>query len=370
MKKITLIGSTGSIGRQVLSVCEKHPDEFKIEAMCAGSDSRLFAKQREKFAPSRAVACDGGSQSHEDALALCGLDDVDTVVVACPGFVGLEYSLAAVKAKKRLALANKETLVCGGDLVMSMAKKGQVIPVDSEHSAIWQCLGYDTGANFRRLILTASGGPFLGKSYESLKDVTPEEALRHPTWKMGDKITVDSATLLNKAYEIAEAHYLFGAPYEKISAVIHPQSVVHSIVEFDDGSCLAQLARPDMELCIIKALSYPETFVRDEGTLDFSEAMSFDFRPLVEGMYPCFDFAMRCVKAGGVLSTVLNAASEVAVDAYLRGEIRFTDILLVEEATTDSFTESGAEVSYKVLRATDELARKAARRVIERVSEK
>ncbi|MCD8200687.1 MAG: 1-deoxy-D-xylulose-5-phosphate reductoisomerase [Clostridia bacterium] len=370
MNRIALIGSTGSIGRQVLSVCEKHPDKFKIEALCARRRTRPFEEQCEKFAPSRSVCTEDSKNGRDDAPALCRLDFVDTVVVACPGFAGLEYSLEAVRAGKRLALANKETLVCGGELVMPLAKKGQIVPVDSEHSAIWQCLGYDTDARFKRLILTASGGPFLGRSFSSLSDVTPEEALKHPTWNMGGKITVDSATLLNKAYEAAEAHWLFGASYDKITAVLHPQSVVHSMVEFDDGSCLAQMARPDMELCITKALSWPEILERKEKSLDFSDALSLDFRPLEEGMYPCFDLAMKCMREGGVLPTILNAASEVAVEAFLRGEIGYTDIYAVEETAVSSFMVMRPDVSYKILCAADELARTSAWHAVARLSHK
>ncbi len=326
MKHIALIGSTGSIGRQVTDVCVKDRERYRIVAICAGTESDLFLRQKRALSPkyARTVSKEGV----EACLELCSLEGVDIVFVACSGFAGIKYTLSALEAGKRVALANKESMVCAGELIMPRYRD-RIIPVDSEHSAIWQCLGYDLSAPFERIILTASGGPFLGREWDSLTDVTPKETLCHPTWKMGKKITVDCATLLNKGYEIIEAHHLFNAPYDKICAVLHPQSVIHSLVEFADGACLAQLSVPDMKLPIQLALSFPKRIRRISKRLDFMNAFSLDFRPLDEGMYPCFNLALECGKTGGTAPTILNAASEVADGAFLQGRIKYKDIYTV-----------------------------------------
>ncbi len=260
-----------------------------------------------------------------------------------------------------LALANKETLVCGGDLVMPKIK--EIMPVDSEHSAIWQCLNFDRNAKFDSLVITASGGAFRGRKWETLSSVTPAEALAHPTWKMGAKITVDCATLLNKGYEVIEAHHLYGAPYDKISAVIHPQSIVHSMVRFADGATLAQLSYPTMELPIQLALTYPERYDCALPQLDFAKALSLEFLPLNRADYPLYGLALDCGKAGGILPTALNAASEVAVGAFLKGALSFTDIYKVADKVV-SQTANERVQSYEQLALADREARRLADKII------
>ena len=362
MKKIALIGCTGSIGVQVLKVVREHADEFKIVALVAGSESEIFKKQVREFKPQlSAVAAD----DKEKALAAAELDSADVVFNAAGGFAGLEYSLRAIRAGKTLALANKETLVCGGELVTKLAaQKGvDIIPVDSEHSAIWQCLNFDAKAPFKRLIITASGGAFRGKSLKELEGVTPEQALAHPTWKMGKKITIDSATLLNKGYEVIEAHVLYNAPYSKIETVIQPQSVVHSLVEFEDGAYLAQMGVPSMEVPISLALSYPQRLKTGVQPLDFKSAFSLQFEPLKRRDYPLFDLSMQCAKAGGIMPCALNAADEIAVKAFLDGKIKFTAIYAVVSQVL-SATVSDKVISFKQLEEVDRTARRMANDVI------
>lgn len=362
MKKISLIGSTGSIGRQVLRVVERHPDEFKIAGMVAGGNEELFLKQVEKFKPARFALA---KLDEEGAKEIAALGDADIIFNAAGGFAGLEYSLKAIEAGKTLALANKETLVCGGELITKSAQKRgvKIIPVDSEHSAIWQCLNFNARAPFKRLIITASGGAFKGRDFESLRSVTPAEALCHPTWSMGKKITVDSATLMNKGYEVIEAHVLYNAPYEKITAVIHPQSIVHSLVEFEDGACIAQISRPTMEIPIQLALSYPERLGTELKPLDFEASFSLGFERLDPEKYPLFKLALNCGRAGGLTPCAMNAADEVAVYAFLRGEIAFTDIYDVVAYAVEGI--SGKADGFEALKRADEAARK---RAIRRVS--
>ena len=378
MKKIALIGSTGSIGRQTIEVALSRPEEFKIVAMAANCSHELFERQINAVRPAYcALASETGKVpevppgtrfacGEEAALDAARFGGCDIVLVAAGGFAGLKYSLAAINAGKALALANKETLVCGGDVVMPLVKKRGVSlrPVDSEHSAIWQCLGFDAGAPFARLIITASGGPFRDYTPEMLASVTPEMALAHPTWNMGAKITVDSATMLNKGFEVIEAHHLFGADYGKIQAVIHPQSIVHSMVEFCDGAVMAQLSRPTMKLPILLALGYPERRPLAEARPDFSAALSLEFSPLNSGMFPCFDIALACAKAGGTLPCELNAAGEEAVRAFLSGRIRFTDIARVVGGTVEGSACGRAE-SYAALCEADARARIRAASVID-----
>lgn len=378
MKKIALVGSTGSIGRQVIRVAERNYPRFELVALIARSSAEELAAQVAKIKPRFASLTDAdaakgvtdvpagvnflaGEDGALKALKECG---ADVIVVACGGFAGLVYSLKAVELGIPLALANKETLVCGGDLIMPSI--GTVMPVDSEHSAIWQCLNFNRNAEFSRLVITASGGPFLGRKWETLASVTPAEALRHPTWKMGAKITVDSATLLNKGYEVIEAHHLYNAPYGKITAVIHPQSIVHSLVQFPDGATIAQTSYPTMELPIQLALTYPERLDCGLAQLDFSDSFSLDFRPLNRGDYPLYDLALSCGEAGGILPTALNAASEVAVEAFLRGNLRFTDIFTVADKVVQA-TEKMRVESYPQLKDADGRARKRARKIIEEV---
>lgn len=361
MKKISLIGSTGSIGRQVVEVVKNHPDEYKIVAMSAFGDRETFARQTELLKPE---LCALASEDFEKALSVAEYGDI--VFNAAGGFAGLAYSLRAVNAKKTLALANKETLVCGGDIVMPLAEKlgVNILPVDSEHSAIWQCLNFDRKAAVRRLIITASGGAFRDLPPEKLDAVTAEQALAHPTWKMGKKITVDSATLMNKGYEVIEANMLYGTPYADIETVIQPQSIIHSLVEFADGAVLAQLSYPTMLVPIQLALSYPKRLDLAVEPMDFRKTFALDFRPLEREKYPCFDLALRCGEGGGILPCALNAADEEGVKAFLAGKIKFTDIYRVADGVIQS-TENGRAGSFARLEEVDRVARIKAQKIIE-----
>ena len=373
MKKIALVGSTGSIGRQVIDVVRRNADKFKLVALVARGSAKLFSEQLQNVKPEFVALTDGGAAQGlgeipaettlftGDGGALRAIEEcgADVAVVACGGFAGLGYSLKAIELGLPLALANKETLVCGGELVMPAVK--EIMPVDSEHSAIWQCLGFNRSAPFERLVITASGGAFRGRKWESLSDVTAAEALAHPTWNMGAKITVDSATLLNKGFEVIEAHHLFNAPYSKIATVIHPQSIVHSMVQFKDGATLAQLSYPTMELPIQLALTYPGRCDCSLRQLDFAQALSLGFQPLIRKDYPLYDLALSCGEAGGVLPTALNAASEIAVNEFLRGRIGYTDIFKVAE-TVVSATANGRVESYGQLSEIDARSREAALR--------
>ncbi len=345
-----------------MEIVRREPGKFKVVALAAYNSSVEFSKQVREFKPEFAAYA---SQDKAAALSAAEWQSADLVFNAAGGFAGLEYSLKALKAGKTLALANKETLVCGGELVTDLAKrKGvEIIPVDSEHSAIWQCLHFEKKAPFKRLIITASGGAFKGYTPEQLKTVTPEQALNHPTWKMGKKITVDSATLLNKGYEVIEAHELYSAPYSAIETVIHPQSVVHSLVEFKDGACLAQLGTPTMEIPVQIALTYPQRLATKAQRLDFKKAFSLDFEPLARKKYPLYDLALKCGKEGGILPCVLNAADEIAVKAFLDGKIAFTDIYTTVEKVVSS-TAREELLSFKQLEEVDRAARWKAQKLI------
>ncbi len=365
MKKISLIGSTGSIGKQLIETVKRNPDKFRITALVANGESAEFERQKKELSPEFAVLA---SKDKEGALACASLADADIIFNAAGGFAGLEYSLNAVRAGKRLALANKETLVCGGALVLQTAQKygAEIIPVDSEHSAIWQCLNFSTHAPLRRLIITASGGAFRSLPPEKLVTVTPEQALNHPTWKMGAKITVDSATLMNKGYEVIEAHVLYGTPYGCIETVIQPSSIVHSLVEFDDGAILAQMSYPTMELPITLALTYPERIKTALEPMDFKSAFSLDFQPMVREKYPCFDIALKCGEAGGIMPCVLNASDETAVAAFLNKQIAFTDIYRVVAETVSGFSNENIE-SFSQLEDINNRACDSARKIIKRL---
>lgn len=361
MKNIALIGSCGSIGRQVLRVVKNHPDKFKIVALVGGSPSEEFLKQVAEFRPEHFALA---SLDREWALAAAELDCADVVFNAAGGFAGLEYSLRALRAGKTLALANKETLVCGSEILpKNSIQGGKIVPVDSEHSAIWQCLNFDCTKPVRRLIITASGGAFRGYTPEQLKDVTPEQALNHPTWKMGKKITVDSATLMNKGYEVIEAHALYGTPYDKIDTVIQPQSIVHSMVEFEDGAILAQMSYPTMELPIQIALTYPQRYSCELAPMDFTKAFSLGFEPLERKRYPLFDLALKCGEAGGTLPCALNAADEVAVNAFLNKNLTYTDIFAVVDGVISATVRENVE-SFEHLAEVDRKARELADKII------
>ena len=338
MKKIVILGSTGSIGRQTLDVVRAFRDEFEVVGLAAGANQELLAQQVHEFHP-RHICCLTPPEPLPKGVCftlmedMVCLDEVDLVMVATMGSVGLIPTLNALKGGKLVALCNKEPIVMAGDLIKEYEARysGRVLPVDSEPGAIWQCLqGEDN--QIRRLMITASGGPFRSTPLGELDDVTPERALQHPTWSMGRKITIDSATLMNKAFEVIEAHWLFKVPWDKIEVVIHPQSTIHSMVEFEDGSIKAQLGPPDMRLPIQYALFYPRRLSNDMiPKLDTGIPHSLTFQPMEPERYPCFGLAVAAGQRGETYPAVLSAADEVAVGAFLEGRIGFTDIYRVVE---------------------------------------
>jgi 1-deoxy-D-xylulose-5-phosphate reductoisomerase len=333
---VAILGSTGSIGTTALRVLERQRDRFHVAALTAFSNAPLLAEQARRFAPAFVGLVKNGAGEHTawGAGERCLVEaatrgDVDIVLNAVVGAAGLDATVAALEAGKRVALANKESLVMGGPLVADAARRGggELVPVDSEHSAILQCIAGRPGSEVRRLVLTASGGPFRTWSADQLQRATLADALQHPTWQMGRKITVDSATLANKALEVIEAHFLFGVPYERIEVVVHPQSVVHSFVEFIDGSVLAQLGVPSMELPVLYALTHPDR-VADTGVPPFDpvELSPLSFEPVRRAEFPALDLGMQAGLAGGAAPAVFNAANEQAVALFLDGAIRFGDI--------------------------------------------
>jgi 1-deoxy-D-xylulose-5-phosphate reductoisomerase len=333
---VAILGSTGSIGTTALRVLGRHRDRFRLTALTAHSNASLLARQAGGEHPAFVgLVQDGGAVDPAwclgpDCLTQAAVrDDVEIVLNAVVGSVGLDATLAALERGKRVALANKETLVMGGHLVAAAERRGggEVVPVDSEHSAVLQCIAGRPGVEVRRIILTASGGPFREWSLERLQRATLADALQHPTWRMGRKITVDSATLANKALEVIEAHYLFGVPYDRIDVVVHPQSIVHSLVEFVDGSVLAQMGVPSMELPILYALTHPDR-LEDAGVPVFDpvQASPLTFEPVRLDAFPALRLGMEAGRAGGAAPAVFNAANEQAVAIFLEGRIGFTDI--------------------------------------------
>lgn len=380
MKRISLIGSTGSIGRQVCSVVRRYPDKFKIQSLVAGSSTEEFLAQVNEFRPEyAALANETAGKAIVDKIpqgvkfgygreaALSAIAYGDTAFVAATGFAGLGYSLKAAELKKDIALANKETLVCGGELVMNAVKGSGValMPVDSEHSALWQALNFRADAPFKRLIITASGGPFYAYTPEQLQQVTPASALKHPTWSMGAKITIDSATLLNKGFEVIEAKWLYDAPLEKIDTIVQPESIIHSMVEFDDGAILAQMSYPTMELPIQLALTYPNRLDCGLKPLDFAALGSIRFLPLERKRFPCFDLALTSAELGDNYPCALNGAGEIAVQAFLDGRIAFPEIAKTIQSALEK-TERMRPESYAILKETDARARALAREYIEK----
>ncbi len=342
MRDISILGSTGSIGVQALEVIAANPTQFRVVALAAGgSNIPLLVEQARKFGV-KVVGIEGDGALLRDALPGVNVIDgkgaaaqvaaipVDVLLNAITGSVGLAPTLNALGVGNKVALANKESLVTGGDLVLRAAKPGQLIPVDSEHSALAQVLRAGTKNEISKLILTASGGPFRNRN--DLSDVTLEEALAHPTWNMGPVVTINSATLVNKGLEIIEAHYLFDIPYSKIEAVIHPQSMIHSMVEFNDGSLIAQASPPSMKLPISLALSWPERTAGAIAPIDWSTAHTWNFAPIDQARFPAIDLARRCGEIGGAMPAIFNAANEEAVAAFLKGEIKFTEIIEIVDA--------------------------------------
>jgi 1-deoxy-D-xylulose-5-phosphate reductoisomerase len=325
-RDVVILGSTGSIGTQALEVVRANPDAFRVLALTSGgSNPALFAAQCDELRPS--FSGTGEAASAEAAAMAC-----DVVLNGITGAVGLRPTLAALDAGNTLALANKESLIIGGPVVTARAKPGQIVPVDSEHSALAQCLRGGRSEEVRRLVLTASGGPFRGRSGDELHDVTPEQALDHPTWSMGPVVTVNSATLVNKGLEVIEAHLLFGIPFDRIEVVVHPTSVVHSMVEFHDGSTLAQASPPSMLLPIALGLAWPDRLRDAAPAVDWSTAHRWEFLPLDREAFPAVDLGRRAGALGGTAPAVYNAANEVCVGAFLRNEMRFTDIIPTIEA--------------------------------------
>jgi 1-deoxy-D-xylulose-5-phosphate reductoisomerase len=351
MKNVAILGSTGSIGKNSLEVLSDFADRFSVSGLSTNTNVGLLEEQIKRFGPKMAVVTDEESfrnfPRNCSTEILCGMaglkrlssdPEVDLVINALVGSVGLLPSLEALESGKNLAIANKESLVMAGELMIPKAReKGvHILPIDSEHSAIKQCLMSGDREEVKRLILTASGGPFLAKSKEDLKEVTVEEALSHPTWEMGKKITIDSATLMNKGLEVIEAHWLFGIPPDRIDVLIHPQSIIHSMVEFVDGSVIAQMSLPDMKLPIQYALLYPRRVFSNNTTLDLTKTGQLTFlEPQVE-RFPCLLLAYRALKLGGTAPAVLNAANEVAVESFLAGGIGFVDIeRIVRQISTE-----------------------------------
>jgi 1-deoxy-D-xylulose-5-phosphate reductoisomerase len=362
---VAVLGSTGSIGTAALRVLDRQRSRFRVAALTAFNNAELLEEQAAQFAPSFVGMVKNGSRDAWRAGGQCLVeaatrDDVDVVLNAVVGAAGLEATLAALARGKRVALANKETLVMAGGLVTEACRagRGEIVPVDSEHSAILQCITGRPGVEIQRIIITASGGPFRQWTTEQLEQATLEDALRHPTWRMGRKITVDSATLANKALEVIEAHYLFNLPYDRIEVVVHPQSVVHSFVEFVDGSVLAQLGVPSMELPILYALTHPDR-VPDSGVPRFDPVSlsPLTFEPLRAEQFPAFALGVAAGRRGGVAPAVFNASNEAAVALFLDGRIRFGDIGVAIASAIDALADLPGDTQDSILRA-DSAARR------------
>ena len=370
MKKIALIGSTGSIGTQTINVCNRYPDKFKIVSIAAGSNEKAFLEQVKTIKPSVATLAKEPTEDvknlssktefffGENAFTSAIVEDADVVVIALVGFKGIIAVLDAIKKGKNIALANKESLVVGGELVMSLAKKAgvSIVPIDSEHSAIWQALDFDFNKPFKRIILTASGGAFRDYDKLALETATAKDALKHPNWQMGAKITIDCATLVNKGFEVIEAKWLYNAPFEKIDVIIHRESIIHSMVEFNDCSTIAQMSYPSMELPIQLALSYPERMDAGLKSLDFSSIGALTFSKPDNERFPCLDLVINAGKKGGLYPAVVNGANEVAVKLFLENKIKYNDIYKSISEAISAF--SGGKVSgYESLEDADKFSR-------------
>lgn len=354
-KHIALLGSTGSIGRQTLDIIRNNKDLFIVEVLTAGSNAELLIQQALEFQPNAVVIADkskydqvkqalqdtyikvfAGEESITDVVKF---DDVDLVLTALVGFAGLSPTISAIEAGKTIALANKETMVVAGELVTRLAEKNNVgiIPVDSEHSAIFQCLQGEYQNPIKKILLTASGGIFRGKTLEELKNVTIEQALKNPNWSMGKKVTIDSATLMNKGLEMIEAKWLFNVEAKDIIPIIHPQSIIHSMIEFEDGSIKAQMSSPDMHLPIAYALNFPFRLKTPVVETDFFKLQNLTFEPPDRNTFPCLDLAFSAIEKGGNMPCIMNAANEIAVERFLKKEISFLDIpKIIENAMQES----------------------------------
>ncbi len=381
MKNIAVLGSTGSIGKQALEIIEQHNDIFRSVVLTAGTNANLLISQAKKFNPKYVVIADENQfktvnkelspfginvLAGTDAISeIVTLPEIDMVLTAMVGFAGLKPTVNAIKHRKDIALANKETLVVAGNIIMSLAKEYNVsiIPVDSEHSAIFQCIEGERQNKIEKIILTASGGPFRGMSLDELKTKTKAEALKHPNWNMGAKITIDSASLMNKGLEVIEARWLFDVPPEDIEVIIHPQSIIHSLVQFEDGSIKAQLGLPDMKLPILYAFSYPKRIKSQLPRFDFLNYPKLTFEKPDTKVFRNLQLAFDALNQGGNIPCILNAANEIAVEAFLQDKIKFTEMPELIEQTMQkvSFIENP---SLEDLYQTDNEARKIAARMI------
>ncbi|MEA3075900.1 MAG: 1-deoxy-D-xylulose-5-phosphate reductoisomerase [Actinomycetota bacterium] len=383
MKTVALVGSTGSIGTQALDVVRAEPDAFRVVAIGAATSVDALAAQAIELRPDRVAIADASlvpklQERVPDGVEVIGgpealaaiATEADVVVNGVVGFAGLPVTLAALNAGRRLALANKESLIAGGPVVQRARRTpgAEIVPVDSEHCAVHQCLRGNPVERVARIVLTASGGPFRGRSKGELANVTVDDALAHPTWSMGPKITVDSSTLMNKGLEVIEAHELFGVGYDRIEVVVHPQSIVHSMVEYTDGATVAQLSMPDMRLPIGYALAYPDRLRTPFGALDWAQVGHLDFEPPDLDAFPCLRLAYEAGRAGGDAPATLNAANEVAVAAFLDGLIPWLAIADVIQTTLDGHNGGDLDSADAVVEA-DRIAREAARRAVERISE-
>ena len=386
-KRIALLGSTGSIGTQTLDVISRFPEEFKIEVLTAGNNIRLLAQQAEKYLPDSVVI---GNQLHYQQLkeALRDLpvkvyagdeaieqvvrgSTIDLVVAAMVGYSGLKPTISAIKAGKKIALANKETLVVAGEIIKKLVRESgsKIIPVDSEHSAIFQCLAGESGNPVEKITLTASGGPFLNYTKEMLRDVKPHEALKHPNWDMGNKVTIDSASLMNKGLEVIEARWLFDLLPEQIKVIIHTQSIIHSLVHFADGSVKAQLGVPDMRIPILYALSYPDRLASDLPKLDLGKYPTLSFAEPDPARFRNLSLAYQALKQGGNMPCIMNAANEAAVSAFLSGKIGFLQMPDVVEYTMEK-TEYFASPGLGFLETSNTRASTIAQNYINELSKK
>lgn len=372
-QRLAILGSTGSIGTQTLDIVRQHPEKFEIVVLTANTNVELLASQIREFKPKYALICKdilfknlkelvnsetilmSGIQNLTELVAL---DEVDTVLNSLVGFSGFQPTVHAIKAGKKIALANKESLVVGGELIVQLLKDSpsELVPVDSEHSAMLQCLIGEPKEALEKIIITASGGPFRSFTFDQMKKVTKADALNHPNWDMGAKITIDSSTMMNKGLEIIEAHWLFDIPVQKIEPVIHPQSIIHSIVTFKDGSSKAQLGLPDMKVPIIYALSYPERLELDTPRMDWSVHQNLTFEPVDYLRFPCVKLAIEAVEQGGCTPAVLNAANEVAVQRFLNEEIGYIDIPKIVEKSMLNIPGNG-ELSIELLKEIDKETR-------------
>ena len=377
--RVAIAGSTGSIGGQTLEIISADPDAFNVVGLSAGRSAAAIIEQAKTFRPAIVAVADPAARN-EVSEALSGLSEIevvadatemcdiaDVVINGVVGFAGLPVTMATLSNGRRLGLANKESLIAAGPVVQPLREVdgAELVPVDSEHCALHQCLRSSIGTHreVSRLVLTASGGPFRGRSAAELANVTVDEALRHPTWSMGPKITIDSSTLMNKGLEVIEAHELFGTPFDEIDVVVHPQSVVHSMVEFIDGSTIAQLSMPDMRLPIGYALGWPHRLGTPFGTIDWTQLSQLNFEPPDRSTFKCLDLAYAAGRAGGTAPAVISAANEIAVDAFIDGEITWAQIHDVSAAVLDATELSQPSTVDEVIDA-DRRAREDARRVI------